>query len=115
MPAIGMAGICRAAHLPVSIGSTIESGIGTMFGAHIAAALPNAISTELCGTLLLAQDLLVDPIRIENGAILPKDRPGLGSETDPALLERRVRSFLQGQEKVGSAIVRFSAADATAE
>jgi len=92
LPTIDMAGICRAAHLPVMIGSMIESGIGTLFSAHLAAALPNVFSTELCGSLLLAQDLLVDPVHIENGAILLNSQPGLGSEIDPALLERhRVR------------------------
>jgi len=74
------------------IGSMIESGIGTLFGAHIAATLPNVFSTELCGTLLLAQDLLADPVRIDNGAIVLNGKPGLGSEIDLDLLERhRVR------------------------
>jgi o-succinylbenzoate synthase len=92
LPTIDMAGICRAAHLPVMIGSMIESGIGTLFSAHIAATLPNVFSTELCGTLLLAQDLLADHVHIDNGAILFNGKPGLGSEIDPVLLERhRVR------------------------
>ena len=92
LPAIDMAGICRAAHLPVMIGSMIESGIGTLFGAHIAAMLPNVFSTELCGTLLLAQDLLAEPVHIDNGAIALNGKPGLGAEIDLELLERyRVR------------------------
>ena len=92
LPTIDMAGICRAAHLPVMIGSMIESGIGSLFGAHIAATLPNVFSTELCGTLLLSQDLLADPVHIDNGAIELNGKPGLGSEIDQILLERyRVR------------------------
>jgi o-succinylbenzoate synthase len=88
LPAMEMAAICRSAHLPVMLGSMIESGIGTLFAAHIAAVLPQVFSTELCGPLLLTDDLLADPIRVENGSIALPDAPGLGSTVDEAKLER---------------------------
>ena len=82
LPSLDMAGICRSAHLPVMIGSMIESGIGTLFSAHVAAILPNVFSTELCGPLLLADDLLTEHLQIEEGSILLNDKPGLGYEVD---------------------------------
>ena len=56
-----MAAICRANHLPVLIGSMIESGIGSLAAAHLAIALPGVFSTELCGPLLFANDVLGKP------------------------------------------------------
>jgi len=89
LPSLDMAGICRAAHLPVMFGSMIESGVGTLFTAHLAATLPNVFSTELCGPLLLASDLLTEPVRVERGAIHLSQRPGLGYAVD----ERRLSDF----------------------
>ena len=83
-----MAAIAQANHLPVMIGSMIESGVGSVFAAHLAIALPNVFSTELCGPLLFASDALTTPLRIEQGAIwLDSDAPGLGVTPDLAYLE----------------------------
>jgi L-alanine-DL-glutamate epimerase-like enolase superfamily enzyme len=83
-----MAAIARGYHLPVMIGSMIESGIGSAFAAHLALALPNVFSTELCGPLLFASDALTEPLRIAEGSIwLNPDAPGLGVTPDLAYLE----------------------------
>lgn len=86
--ALDMAALCGAAHLPVLIGSMIEAGPGSLFGAHLAAALQNVVSTELCGPLLLADDLLTEPVRIDAGAIVLNDCPGLGADIDETRLDR---------------------------
>jgi L-Ala-D/L-Glu epimerase len=85
---LAMGAICEAAHLPVVIGSMIESGIGTLMGAQVAMALPGAFSTELCGPFLMTETLLDRPLRIERGALWLDDTPGLGAEIDETLLER---------------------------
>ncbi len=85
-----MGALCGAAHLPVVIGSMIETGIGTLMGAHVAMAMPSAFSTELCGPFLLADDLLETPVRIENGHIRLGDSPGLGARVDEADLEQHL-------------------------
>lgn len=87
LPSLDMAGICRAAHLPVMFGSMIESGIGTLFALHLAAVLPNVFSTELCGPLLLTDDLLAEPLRVENGAYVLSDGPGLGATINQSRLD----------------------------
>jgi muconate cycloisomerase len=88
LPALEMAAICRAAHLPVVIGSMIEAGIGSLLGAHVAAVLPGAVSTELCGPLLFAETLLDRPLRIEDGALWLDETPGLGAAIAEDTLNR---------------------------
>ena len=78
LAAAEMAAIGRAHHLPVLIGSMIEAEIGTLLGAHLAIATPGVFSTELCGPLLFADDLLDRPLEIRDGALWLDDSPGLG-------------------------------------
>jgi o-succinylbenzoate synthase len=82
LPSLEMAAICRTAHYPVVIGSMIEAGIGSLLGAHVAAVLPGAFSTELCGPLLFAETLLDRPLRIDDGALWLDETPGLGAAVD---------------------------------
>lgn len=88
LQSMAMAAICEANHLPVVIGSMIECGIGTLMGAHVAMALPGVFSTELCGSFLMADDLLIAPLRIEDGQLWLSETPGLGAVVD---LERLAR------------------------
>jgi L-alanine-DL-glutamate epimerase-like enolase superfamily enzyme len=78
LPSLEMAAICRAHHLPILIGSMIETGVGTLLSAHVALATPGVFSTELCGSLLLADDLLETPLTIRDGALWLDETPGLG-------------------------------------
>ena len=70
--------IGRANHLPVVVGSMIEAGIGTLVAVHLALVTPGVVSTELCGPLLFADDLLDRPLAIRDGALWLDDSPGLG-------------------------------------
>lgn len=78
LPSLEMAALCRAHHLPVVIGSMIEAGIGSLLAAHLAVATPGVCSTELCGPLLFADDLLDRPLDIRGGALWLDESPGLG-------------------------------------
>jgi muconate cycloisomerase len=88
LPSLEMAAICRANHLPVLIGSMIEAGIGSLVAAHLALATPGVFSTELCGPLLFADDLLDRPLEIRDGAIWLDETPGLGRAVDIERLAR---------------------------
>lgn len=77
-----MAAVAYAAGLPVTIGSMVELGIGTLLGAHLAITLPDLIATELCGPLLLESHLLDRPLTFDGGAIHLSDEPGLGAGID---------------------------------
>ncbi len=87
LESLAMGAIAAAAHLPVVIGSMIESGIGTLMGAHVAKAMPGVFSTELCGSFLLTEDLLDQPLRFRDGNVLLSDAPGLGASIDESTLE----------------------------
>jgi L-Ala-D/L-Glu epimerase len=88
LPSLEMAAICRAAHLPVVVGSMVETGIGSLVAAHLALATPGVFSTELCGPLLFADDLLDRPLDIRDGALWLDDSPGLGRSVAPDRLDR---------------------------
>lgn len=83
-----MAAICAVNHLPVLVGSMIETGIGSLAAAHFAAVTPGVFSTELAGPLLFTDDLLDRPLDIHDGAIWLDESPGLGRAVDRARLER---------------------------
>jgi muconate cycloisomerase len=71
-------------------GTTIETSIGTSASAQLFAALP-AVSAgcELFGPLLLADDVVIDPVKYCDGSVLPPSGPGLGVELDAD----KVRAF----------------------
>ena len=56
----------------------VEAGIGSLTAAHLTIATPGVFSTELCGPLLFADDLLDRPLEIRDGALWLDDSPGLG-------------------------------------
>lgn len=87
IPALEMAALCRAAQLPVLIGSMIEAGPGSLFGAHLAVALSCFFHRTLRSTPA-RHDLLIEPVHIETGAIVLSDRPGLGGDVDEERLDR---------------------------
>jgi muconate cycloisomerase len=49
--------------------------------------MPGVFSTELCGPFLLADDLLDQSLRFEQGALILPDAPGLGASVDESKLD----------------------------
>jgi muconate cycloisomerase len=91
---------CRLAdRLEMSVNiscKTGESSVASAASLHAAAAAP-AIAWGLTVTSPgLAEDVVVEPLRIEAGHIEVSDRPGLGIEVD----ERRVRRCQQDFKRV---------------
>lgn len=81
--------LCEAAGLPCMIGSMPEFGIGTAAQIHLGVAMTNlGPDSDTCGSLYHAEDLLVSPLRIEDGFAYPPEGPGLGVEIDMSVLER---------------------------
>lgn len=71
-------------------GTTIETSIGTAAAAHAyCASAPLTAGTELFGPLLLADDVVEDPVRYANGRLHLTDGPGLGVSID----EEKVRKY----------------------
>jgi muconate cycloisomerase len=85
-----IADIAAAAAIPCHGGTSIESPVGTAASLHLACAHPAVTwGSELFGPLLMAHDVLTEPLRYTGGHLHLPDGPGLGIELDPD----KVRAF----------------------
>ena len=85
-----VAAIAAAAGIGLYGGTMLEGGVGTAASAHLCAAFPSLEwGTELFGPLLLTEELLAEPLRYEDFALVVPDGPGLGVALD----EERVARF----------------------
>ncbi len=87
-----MASIAMAGGMAPYLGTFLETSIGTAAGLHLAASLPRLpFGGEVIGPMLLAEDIVTDPVVYRDGAAhLPKG-PGLGISLD----EDKVEHFLR--------------------
>ena len=70
-------------------GSEVDLGISETMGLHIAAASINCtIPSDIFGELVREDDLIVEPIRFEQGAALVPKGEGLGVELDEEALKK---------------------------
>ena len=80
--------LARAAGCPAWRGTGMDLGIRDMSSVHAAAAAGCQLPCDIIGNVLREDDLIVEPIRIEQGAAIVPDKPGLGVELDREALER---------------------------
>lgn len=79
-------------------GSEVDLGISETMGLHIAAASINCtVPSDIFSELVREDDLLVQPIRFENGAALVPQGAGLGIELDREALEKYKISEMNAQ------------------
>jgi len=89
---MAIARIAEAAGLGCYVGCMIETSLGTAAYLQAAvAAAPVTWGCELFGPLLLGGDVVADPVRYADGAILALDGPGLGVEVDEKRLAEWAR------------------------
>ncbi|HXJ84008.1 MAG TPA: muconate/chloromuconate family cycloisomerase [Candidatus Methylomirabilis sp.] len=89
---LAVARVAEAAGLGAYVGCMIETSLGT--AAYLAVAVtapPVTWGCELFGPLLLAGDVVRQPVRYGDGSILALDGPGLGVEVDETALEHWTR------------------------
>jgi muconate cycloisomerase len=85
---MAVARVAEAAGLGCYVGCMIETSLGTAAYLQLAvAAAPVTWGCELFGPLLLAGDVVREPVRYDDGCILALDGPGLGVEVDEGLLK----------------------------
>ena len=102
--------LAEAFSVPFLFGSAGESGIGEAATAHLASvarALPYA--SDCRNSLLYTEDLLVAPVRIEDGYTFVPDGPGLGVTVDEDAVSRNVvdvheLTFDSGATRVGDVL-----------
>ena len=84
--------IAEAAGMSCYVGCMIETSLGTAAYLQVAlAATPVTWGCELFGPLLLKGDVVREPVRYADGAILALDGPGLGVEVDEGALGEWIR------------------------
>ncbi|MFC5950307.1 muconate/chloromuconate family cycloisomerase [Pseudonocardia lutea] len=85
-----IAEIAAAAGIPCYAATSIESPVGTAASLQAACTSPaTGWGSELFGPLLLAEEMLVDPLVYDTDGLHLPEGPGLGVELDPA----RIRAF----------------------
>jgi muconate cycloisomerase len=85
-----IAAVAYAAGIPCHGGTAIESPIATAAAAHLYCSLPAVTyGSELFGPLLMAENLLTEPLDYRDGHLHPPHGPGLGITLD----EDKVRRF----------------------
>ncbi|MQA87981.1 MAG: chloromuconate cycloisomerase [Streptosporangiales bacterium] len=88
-----IAAVAHAAGIPCHGGTGIESGLGTLAGAQLMCTLPAVTyGSELFGPLLMADDLLAEPLDYRDGLLHLPDGPGLGIDLD----EDRIAHYARG-------------------
>ena len=87
------AAMCEAAGIPTWHGSGVDLGIAEAAHAHVAAACKSmTLTSDICGETLRVDDLIAEPLVIENGHVRVPEGPGLGVALDEDALDRyRVR------------------------
>lgn len=103
--AMEVGAVCRAAGILCNVNGSIETGIGNLANVQLAAASPAVtlscvipVSTPAeaqhgqVGGIYYKDDLLVEPMRFVDGAIVVPTGPGMGIDVDLAKVEKyRVR------------------------
>ena len=75
-------------NVPVSF-HTWGDGVALAASAHLSAAVEDSIVMELDYTYNpLREELLREPFKVENGYLIPPEKPGLGIELDQGALQR---------------------------
>ncbi len=86
---LAMVECAAAAGLRVVLGHGFGLTLSTFAEAAVAAVRPAVIDgCEAVGPLKMAGDVVLDPVRLDEGVIRLPDTPGLGATIDPAALER---------------------------
>lgn len=84
-----LAELAHAAGLSVWIGSMPELGLGTAANAHLAATVPELpLASDVCGFAYHAEDVLTEPLKLDEGRLAVPAGPGLGVTVDTIALDR---------------------------
>jgi muconate cycloisomerase len=84
-----VAALAEAAGMPTWHGSNVGLGVVEAAHAHTCAAcLSMTLTSDICGEVLRVDDLIREPLVIENGHVRVPEGPGLGVALDEEAVER---------------------------
>ncbi len=99
--AMEVAAAARAARFPCNVNGSVETGVGNLANIHLAAAAipvtlscvvpvstPAEAQSGAIGGIYYVDDLIREPLRLEDGAIIVPDGPGMGIEVDEEKIEK---------------------------
>ncbi len=99
--AMEVAAAARAARFPCNVNGSVETGVGNLANIHLAAAaIPVTLSCVVpvstpaeaqsgkVGGIYYIDDLIREPFRLEDGAVVVPDGPGMGIDVDEAKREK---------------------------
>ena len=90
-PGKKIADIAQSSFLKAHVGCEFEFGVATAAKVHMAVALENdtcAAAGEFTEMVMLQDNIVKQPYKIENSHITPNDKPGLGVELDEEKMRR---------------------------
>lgn len=92
--------VCELAGMPCMIGSMPELGIGTAAHVHLGIAMRNLkLDSDCCGARYHIDELLSEPLKVDDGYAYAPTGPGLGVEVDEEAVERlRVEPSIEGED-----------------
>jgi galactonate dehydratase len=76
-----IAAIADTFHVPISFHNT-KGPVGILAAAHLLASIPNDAPMEFVTGIDWRDDILTEPLQVEDGCLVVPDRPGLGVELD---------------------------------
>lgn len=99
--AMAVSAVCEAAGIICNVNGSIETGVGNLANVHLAAAAPAVVLSNVIpvsvpaghadgriGGIYYTDDLLVEPMAYEDGAIRVPTGPGFGLDVDEGKIER---------------------------
>jgi len=99
--AMEVAAAARAARFPCNVNGSVETGVGNLANIHLAAAaVPVTLSCVIpvstpaeaqsgnVGGIYYVDDLIREPFRLEDGAVIVPDGPGMGIDVDEGKIEK---------------------------
>jgi muconate cycloisomerase len=103
--AMEVGAVCRAAGIICNVNGSIETGVGNLANVQLAAASPAVtlscvipvstpaeFQTGQIGGIYYKDDLIKEPMKVVDGAIVVPDKPGMGIDVDEKKIEQyRVR------------------------
>jgi L-alanine-DL-glutamate epimerase-like enolase superfamily enzyme len=80
--------IGEAANIRCMLGCMIETRLGLTAAAHVHGATRNIVFADLDGYFSHTFDPIIDGMAVKNGMITLPEKPGLGTDIDPAFLKK---------------------------